>query len=83
MKQPEFYQYKGRIYVLLDEIQIKHPDTRVWYVGAVYADEFANRYVRDLTEFYQRFSSYQFPAQRDKLEDIFTRYQESLKLTNP
>ena len=66
-KVPKFYRYDGRLYVYLDEIQVKHPVTREWYVGVLYADEFGNRYTRDITEFFTKFSEEHW-FQKSKLE---------------
>jgi hypothetical protein len=74
-KEPVYYRYKGSLYVYLDEIQIKHPVTREWSVGVLYADEFGNKYVRDITEFFERFSEEKF-HQIQKLEQVHSSYSQ-------
>ncbi len=73
MKEPKYYRYKGSLYVYLDEIQSKHPVTREWSVSVLYADEFGNKYSRDITDFYTRFTEEQFPEIR-KLEQVQANY---------
>jgi hypothetical protein len=73
IKEPQFYRYKGSLYVYLDEVQSKHPVTREWSVSALYADEFGNKYTRDITEFYERFTEEKF-HQIKNLEEVHKAY---------
>ena len=49
------WEYKGKLYCYVDEIQVKNAQTREWDVHVLYYDEQGNTYSREINEFYQRF----------------------------
>ena len=46
--------YKGRHYMIIDKLTMKHPVTREWVNAVLYTDGF-NKYVREESEFNERF----------------------------
>lgn len=78
VKEPQYYRYKGNLYVYLDEVQSKHPVTREWGVSVLYADEFGNKYTLDIAEFYTEFTEEKF-HQIKKLEEVQAVYVHGAK----
>ena len=55
-RQNKIYEYKGRIYVVIRELEIKCEVTGKWYEGVLYTDGSGVLYARGADAFYSKFT---------------------------
>lgn len=64
-----YYKYKGKLYLYVDTIKMKHPATRQWVDAVVYRDcndprsGVEPKYVREKADFVKKFK--RFPSSED------------------
>jgi len=58
----EYFEYKGKTYLMTGALSSKNSQTREWESHITYQDDEYNTYSRDAVEFYERFKPVKKPS---------------------